>query len=78
MLRPGHISLCLLFALLLACEEPVDETCETGDVQCPTTRTIQYCQDGVWDEAETCPPRQGAGGLEIITYCYPDQGTCAP
>ena len=65
--------------VLLACvAEPDDDSCEAGDVRCPTTRTIQHCLDEVWDEPESCPPRTGAGGLEILTYCYPDQGVCAP
>lgn len=74
-----RLALVLPLLLLLACVEgPDDETCEEDTVLCPTTRTIQYCVDGLWGEPETCPPRTGAGGLEIITYCYPDQGTCAP
>ncbi len=64
--------------LLLGCEAPGDDSCGPDDVQCPTSRTIQYCLDGLWDEPEDCPPRQGAGGLEINTYCYQDQGVCAP
>lgn len=71
--------LLLVLALgLLACQEPTDGPCEAGEVRCPTTRTIQYCLDGVWQDEEDCAPREAAGGLEITTYCYVDQGVCAP
>jgi len=70
--------LLLLVLLLAGCPSEGDGTCEEGAVQCPTNRTIMYCDAGVWGDEEACPPRQGAGGLEITTYCYPDQGVCAP
>ena len=57
----------------------VEETpCETGEGRCFGSRAIEYCLDGVWQEPEDCEPREMAGGLEIITYCYEDQGVCAP
>ncbi|MCO4769647.1 MAG: hypothetical protein KDA24_06410 [Deltaproteobacteria bacterium] len=70
-------ALSLLVMLLGGCiveEEP----CETGQGRCFGTRSIEYCLDGVWQEPERCAPRQMAGGLEILTYCYEDQGVCAP
>lgn len=71
----------LMLALVIACFagcQPEDTACSPGAVRCPTDRSIEFCDDGVWAGPEACAPREGAGGLEITTYCYPDQGVCAP
>ena len=68
----------LLFLLLVGCAPPDDDSCEDGDARCEGDRSIAYCDAGVWQEAEACAPREGAGGLTINTVCYPEQGICAP
>jgi hypothetical protein len=70
--------LLVLVALLCGCPTEFDEGCEDGQAQCVGTSVIQYCEDGLWGEEESCQPREVAGGLTIVTYCYEDQGVCAP
>ncbi len=70
---------CLVCALgLLACPSGDDGPCEDDAVRCVGNSTIEYCLDGEWQGPEDCPPREFAGGPPVNTYCYEEQGVCAP
>ncbi len=77
-----ELLLCLLLGLV-ACEpgtgytgDPQDGPCEEGEAKCVDQRTIQYCVDGDWDEAEECPPEETNVGF-VTTYCF-EAGFCGP
>jgi hypothetical protein len=63
--------------LLLGCGDtgPGAGECQEGDSQCLSLTEIQYCLNGSWMAAETCPPEQG-DGFSITTIC--DSGLCRP
>ena len=74
----GFLALALMASLLVACPSEGDELCEDGEARCAGNDIIQYCYGDEWGEEEQCRAQDVGGGQTIPTYCYPDQGVCAP
>ena len=58
------------------CEVNDNDSCEDGDSRCASLYDIEYCREGTWSNAESCPPLNGGDGFEITTVC--DEGICRP